>query len=64
MDRIFFECYFKSLFFLFCCYCIIIKFDNGWFKIVNGYFRIKENINIFEVILGDVEYDIKFDLGE
>lgn len=63
-DRTLSECHSKSSFFLLCCHCTIIKPDNGRFKTVNGHLRTKENTNTSEVTQGDVEYDIKFDLGE
>lgn len=63
-DRTLSECHSKSSFFLLCCHCTKIKPDNGRFKTVNGHLRTKENTNTSEVTQGDVEYDIKFDLGE
>ena len=50
------------------CHCTLIKPDNGHFKTVYGHMRtcfsLKEKTNTSEETLVDVEYDMKFDLGE
>ena len=53
-----------SSFFLLSCHCTVIKPENGQFKTVHEHLRTKEKTNTSEDTLGNVEYDIKFDLGE